>query len=91
MESFEGFIGRMEELLDRIDELDDDVREDVYELLDAIDTLHRRGIATLVAALDAHSRARVGEDDFTAWLLAAYGVDRAGEAGAVPVQITRKR
>lgn len=91
MESFEAFIGRMEELLDRIDELDEDVREDVYELLDAIDTLHRRGITALVDALDPHSLARVSEDDFIAWLLEAYGVDPVGKVDAVPVQISRKR
>ncbi|MBW3667134.1 MAG: hypothetical protein KY394_06035 [Actinobacteria bacterium] len=87
LESFEAFLRRIEELLDRVDELDDDTRDDVYELLDAVDTLHRRGMTTLVSALDPHSLARVREDPAAAWLLEAY--DAA--PGSVPVQITRKR
>lgn len=90
MESFEGFIRRIEELLDRVDELDDDAREDVYELLDGIDTLHRQGVEALVSALDSQTLARIRENDAAAWLLDAYGAQTDGEAGSVPVQIMRK-
>lgn len=90
MESFEAFIRRMEELLDRLEYLDDGDREDVYELLDAIDSLHRRGIETLVGALDPESLARVREDDLTAWLLEAYGMGSGTDTGSVPVRITRR-
>lgn len=90
MESFEGFIRRIEELLDRVDELDDDAREDVYELLDGIDTLHRQGVEALVSALDSQTLARIRENDAAAWLLDAYGAQADDEAGSVPVQIMRK-
>ena len=90
MESFEGFIRRIEELLDRVDELDDDAREDVYELLDGIDTLHRQGVEALVSALDSQTLARIRKNDAAAWLLDAYGAQTDGEAGSVPVQIMRK-
>jgi hypothetical protein len=90
VESFEGFIRRIEELLDRVDELDDDAREDVYELLDGIDTLHRRGVEGLVSALDSQTLARIRENNAAAWLLDAYGEQAEGEAGPVPVQIMRK-
>ena len=90
MESFEAFIRRVEELLDRVDEFDDEVREDVYELLDGIDTLHRRGVEALVSSLDPQTLARVRENEAAVWLLDAYGAQAGRNDGSVGVQIKRK-
>lgn len=90
MESFEAFIRRIEELLDRVDEFDDEVREDVYELLDGIDTLHRRGVEALVSALDSQTLARIRENEAAVWLLDAYGAQAERNGGSVPIQIKRK-
>ncbi len=90
MESFEAFIRRIEELLDRVDEFDDEVREDVYELLDGIDTLHRRGVEALVSALDSQTLAQVRENEAAVWLLDAYGAQAERNGGSVPIQIKRK-
>ncbi len=90
MESFEAFIRRIEELLDRVDEFDDEVREDVYELLDGIDTLHRRGVEALVSALDSQTLAQVRENEAAVWLLDAYGAQAERNGGSVLIQIKRK-
>lgn len=90
MESFEAFIRRIEELLDRVDQFDDEVREDVYELLDGIDTLHRRGVEALVSALDSQTLAQVRENEAAVWLLDAYGAQTERNGGSVPIQIKRK-
>lgn len=90
MESFEAFIRRIQELLDRVDELDEDIREDVYELLEGIDVLHRRALESLVGVLDGKALARVMEDDAAAWLLEAYGVKAVPETKSVPVEIKRR-
>jgi DNA-directed RNA polymerase beta' subunit len=90
VESFEAFIKRIEELLDRVDDLDDEAREDVYELLDGIDTLHRQGVEALASALDSQTLARIRENDAVAWLLDAYGAQTERTAGSMPIQIKRK-
>lgn len=86
MESFEGLLGRTEELLARLEEFDEGDREDVFELLDAIDELHRRGLETIAAVLEPDQIQVLTARPAAAWLLEAYGLAPAPEA--VPVQIT---
>ncbi|MEO5851101.1 MAG: NifU family protein [Nocardioides sp.] len=66
-------LDRLEELLGEVDELDDPVRETVFELLDGVDALHRLAVTRLAALLDDVQLLRKA-DPAVAWLLEAYGV-----------------
>lgn len=88
MESFEGLLRRTEELLASVNDLDESVREDVYELLNAIDDLHRGGLQQLVAAADVTTLERMANNPRGAWLLEAY--ELLPRSSATPVQISRR-
>lgn len=91
MESFEALARRTGELLERMEDLDAEARDDVFELLDCIDALHRRGLEGLTNSLDPSAVSRASRDEAAAWLLDAYGLGPSEAAGSVPVQITPKR
>jgi len=66
-------LDRLEELLGEVDELDEPVRETVFELLDGVDALHRLAVTRLAALLPDVQLLRQA-DPAVAWLLEAYGV-----------------
>jgi Fe-S cluster biogenesis protein NfuA len=91
MDDFEGLLGRLEELLFKMEELDEPLRSEVFELLDGIDTLHRAALGRLEPALGAKTLETLRRGDpALAWLLDAYavGVDQqaAAEAALEPVR-----
>jgi Fe-S cluster biogenesis protein NfuA len=66
-------LDRLEELLQAVDGLDDGVRQDVFELLDGIDAVHRLALTRLADLLGD----RVGamrRDPAVDWLFTAYGI-----------------
>lgn len=84
-------LGRLEQLVAEVDELEDPARSAIYELLDGIDTLHRRALHALGEQVDdavlADARqARPAVD----WLLTAYGVG-TDERAVVEAAIDRVR
>ena len=86
MTNFEDLADRLEQLLAELDELDEETRAKVYELLDGMDALHRSALARLEERLDEESLARLREDPALAWLLDAYGVgvdERAAADAAI--------
>lgn len=87
MESFEGLLGRTAELLAKVEELDDATRDDVYDLLDAVDELHRRGLEGIASSIDPVQLQRLATVPAAAWLLNAYGLLPPGGFGSVPVEI----
>ena len=66
-------LDRLEELLGELEQLDDDVRERVFELLDGVDSVHRLAVTRLAAALGRRT-GELRDDPAVDWLFAAYGV-----------------
>jgi Fe-S cluster biogenesis protein NfuA len=86
----EELLGRLEEVLNRIDELDEPVRGEVFELLDGIDILHRSALQHLGEALDPGTIEQLrAAHPAIGWLFEAYavGVDEAAAAEAALEQI----
>jgi Fe-S cluster biogenesis protein NfuA len=83
-------LDRLEALLARLSELDAPVRDEVFELLDGIDLLHRTALGHLGDALggDAVERLRTAHPAI-AWLFDAYavGVDERAAADAALEEI----
>lgn len=74
LEQLGPLLDRLEELLTDIEDLDEPLRDKVFELLDGIDAVHRLAITRLADAL-AGGLARVRRDDVAVdWLFQAYGV-----------------
>lgn len=65
---------RLEELLTGVDELDPEVRNTVYELLDGVDALHRLALTRLEHLLGDDANRLRDADPVVAWLFHAYGV-----------------
>lgn len=75
MSSLEEILGRMEELLATVDELEQPARDMVFEMLDGVDTLHRLALGRLAQGIDAEVLERLrGGDPAVAWLLDVYGI-----------------
>jgi Fe-S cluster biogenesis protein NfuA len=74
----EELLTRLEELVDVLERLDDSaVRDQVFELLDGVDTLHRFALDRLVAELEVRGVAPEQLRDShpaIAWLFEAYGL-----------------
>ena len=82
-------LDRLEMLLGDVEELDDGLRDRVFELLDGVDAVHRLAITRLADALGPDlERLRRG-DAAVDWLFEAYGVgvDDADSASAALEQI----
>jgi Fe-S cluster biogenesis protein NfuA len=74
LETLGPLLDRLEELLADVEELDEPVRDKVFELLDGVDALHRLALIRLADALGAGlGRLRRG-DVAVDWLFQAYGV-----------------
>lgn len=65
---------RLEELLTGVDELDPEIRNTVYELLDGVDALHRLALTRLEHLLGDDANRLRDADPVVAWLFHAYGV-----------------
>ena len=81
-------LDRLETLLGDVEELDETVRDRVFELLDGVDAVHRLAITRLAEVLGdqlPQLRADVAVD----WLFEAYGVgvDDVGAASAALEQV----
>ena len=83
MPRLEEVLNRLEGLLAEIDQLDEEVRRPVLELLDGLDALHRTALERLPEALGAEGVERLrGEDPALAWLLDTYGIGADERAAA---------
>lgn len=67
-------LDRLEELLADVENLDEPVRDRVFELLDGVDALHRLAVTRLAAALGEDLRLLRRADAGVDWLFEAYGV-----------------
>lgn len=75
MAAFDDVLARLEELLMRMEALDEPLRTEVLELLDGVDAIHRIAIRRLADALDDDTLARLETSHpAVAWLFEAYGV-----------------
>ncbi len=74
MPSLDEVLDRLETLLAEVGELDGPVRQQVFELLDGVDALHRMALTRLGDSLGPEALAGAREDPAVAWLLDAYGV-----------------
>lgn len=75
MSSLEELLGRMEELLAAVEELDPPARDMMFEILDGVDTLHRFALDRLASGIDVEALESLrGEDPAVAWLLDVYGI-----------------
>ena len=83
--SFDNLLGRLEVLLGEIEELDEEVRASVFELMDGFDLIHRTALGALGRELDKETVERLrSADPSIAWLFDAYrvGVDERAQADA---------
>ena len=67
-------LDRLEELLAEVEELDEGVRDKVFELLDGVDAVHRLALTRLADALGDGLGQLRHEDVAVDWLFQAYGV-----------------
>jgi hypothetical protein len=73
--SLDDLLRRLEELLAEVDDLDEPVRQAVFELLDGIDTIHRLALDRLARGIGPEAVQRLRESDqAVAWLFDAYGI-----------------
>lgn len=79
---FENVLQRLEDLLREVEELDEPVRDRVFELLDGIDLLHRTALGRLAEHLPAETLQALRDDPGLAWMLDAYGVGVDEKAAA---------
>jgi Fe-S cluster biogenesis protein NfuA len=90
MGEFDQLLARLEHLLAEIEQLDEPVRSQVFELLDGIDVLHRTALIRVAELLGPDRLAELREaDPAVEWLLEAYGagVDQKSLAVAALDQI----
>lgn len=83
-------LDRLEELLHDVEELDEPVRDRVFELLDGVDAVHRLAITRLADSLAGELRRLRRSDPAVDWLFEAYGVGvddvEAASAALEPVR-----
>lgn len=70
----DSLLERLEELLTGVDELDPQVRDTVYELLDGVDALHRLALTRLEHLLGDQAGRLRDADPVVGWLFHAYGL-----------------
>lgn len=71
---FDNVLSRLEDLLHEVEQLDEPVRERVFELLDGIDLLHRTALGRMAEHLASETLQALREDPAISWMLDAYGV-----------------
>lgn len=76
-------LDRLEQLLTDLERCEPDVRDQVFELLDGIDALHRLAITGLAATLGDDVERLRARDPAVDWLFQAYGVGANDPALAV--------
>lgn len=74
--TFDDVQARLEQLCAEVDQLDESTRELVFELLDAVDVLHRTAAGHLAEALGVERMRQLCEEAHPAvrWLFEAYDV-----------------
>lgn len=72
--AFGPLLDRLEELLGDVEQLGEDVRDGVFELLDGVDAVHRLAITRLAEALAGRLADLRRDDPAVDWLFEAYGV-----------------
>ena len=72
--ALEPLLDRLEELLADVEDLDEPVRDRVFELLDGVDAVHRTAITRLADLLADDLPALRRTDVAVDWLFQAYGV-----------------
>jgi hypothetical protein len=83
--SLEELLERLEVLIAQLEELDEPIAGQVFELLDGIDILHRVAVTELAAMLDPATLAAVRDaHPAVAWLFEAYEVTVAEPAFVTP-------
>ncbi len=83
MPDLDDLLLRLEELLAEIDTLQSPVREQIFELLDGVDALHRMALTRLGEALDGDTLTGLRDaHPAIAWLLDSYGVGVDQKAAA---------
>jgi hypothetical protein len=80
--AFDELLDRLEELLSRMDELDEPTRGEVFELLDGFDAVHRMALEHLADRLGQNELSELRTDPVLAWLLDAYGLGPQPDSGA---------
>ncbi|MEP6476439.1 MAG: NifU family protein [Actinomycetota bacterium] len=85
MESLDDLLQRLEDLVAEMEQLDEPLRDRVFELLDGIDTIHRLALDRLAEALGTERLEEIrAADPAIRWLLDAYGagIDQRSAAEA---------
>lgn len=72
--SLDELLGRLETLLSEVEDMDEPVRDRVFELLDGVDALHRLALVRLGEALGPEVERLRAADPAIAWLFDAYGI-----------------
>lgn len=67
-------LDRLEQLLGDVEELDESVRDRVFELLDGVDAVHRLAVTRLAEVLRADLGPLRDQDAAVDWLFEAYGI-----------------
>jgi Fe-S cluster biogenesis protein NfuA len=67
-------LDRMEELLAAVERLQPNVRDQVFELLDCVDAVHRYAVTVLADSLGGRLESLRAEHPAADWLFGAYGV-----------------
>jgi Fe-S cluster biogenesis protein NfuA len=89
-DGLDALLSRLELLVEQLDQQDEPLREQVFELLDGIDALHRLALGRLGARLGPGEVAAHRTDPAIAWLFDAYavGVDERDTAVAALEPLT---
>lgn len=89
-ESLDTLFTRLEELFDRLDQMPEPHRSDVYRLLDAVDDLHRQALVRIMAYERERMEELAESEPALAWLFRAYGLTPPS-GGPTPVRIRSRR
>ena len=79
---FDNLLNRLEELLHEVEQLDEPVRDRVFELLDGVDLLHRTALGRMAEHLSPETLHALRDDPAVSWMLDAYGVGVNEKAAA---------
>lgn len=82
MSAFDDLLSKLEDLLTRVEVLDEEPRELAFELLDGVDTIHRMALHRLADLLGPALQDLRDADPAVAWLFEAYGIGIDEKAAA---------